>query len=276
MHVKISPAMKRLTILLFLLIIAIISAIVLGLPLPQAIQDLLPNAIVKPNPVDKPGYTLLFQEEFEQPQLDLTRWNTQYWWGRVNGQELQYYEEDAFSINDGKLNIQARRNKLHDKNYTSGVITTLNTFSFQYGYVEVYAKLPKGRGLWPAFWLLSTTRNDRSEIDVFEVIGHDPNTVYMTAHYINENGEARFSQGKYKGTDYSAGYHIYAVEWTKDSIVWYIDGVERHRENNNIPHESVYLLANLAVGGKWPGNPDSKTVFPANYQIDYIRVYQPN
>ena len=143
MHVKISPAMKRLTILLFLLIIAIISAIVLGLPLPQAIQDLLPNAIVKPNPVDKPGYTLLFQEEFEQPQLDLTRWNTQYWWGRVNGQELQYYEEDAFSINDGKLNIQARRNKLHDKNYTSGVITTLNTFSFQYGYVEVYAKLPK-------------------------------------------------------------------------------------------------------------------------------------
>ena len=160
MHVKISSAMKRLTILLFLLIIAIISAIVLGLPLPQAIQDLLPNAIVKPNPVDKPGYTLLFQEEFEQPQLDLTRWNTQYWWGRVNGQELQYYEEDAFSINDSKLNIQARRNKLHDKNYTSGVITTLNTFSDHCEWSRATRRLATARGLL-VIW--HTPRHSRIE-----------------------------------------------------------------------------------------------------------------
>ena len=267
--------MKRLFILITIIIIGIIIAIAVGMPLPESLQDILPNAAPKPNPVNKPGYKLIFQEEFNSAKLDLTRWNTQYWWGRVNGQELQYYAENALTVDTGKLTIQAKRQKNGDKNYTSGVITSLDKFSFQYGYVEVYAKVPKGRGLWPAFWLLSTTQNDRSEIDVFEIIGHEPNTVYMTTHYINENGTPKFRQGKHRGVDYSNGFHIYAVEWTENDIIWYIDGVERYRESTHIPHEQLYLLANLAVGGKWPGNPDGKTVFPAHYQIDYIRVYQP-
>ncbi len=266
--------MKRLITLFLLIITGIGIAIFLGLPLPGLPSDIFPKT-VKPNLIDKPGYTLIFQEEFNGPNLDQARWNTQYWWGRTNGQELQYYSDDAFNIKDNALIIQAQREKRADKNYTSGVITSLDKFSFQYGYVEVYAKIPKGRGLWPAFWLLSNTQNDRSEIDIFENIGHDPTTLYMTTHFVNDNGSPAFSQGKYRGVDYSAGYHIYAVDWQADRIIWYIDGVERYRETNNIPHEPLYLLANLAVGGKWPGNPDPKTVFPANYQIDYIRVYQP-
>lgn len=266
--------MKRLSILVLIIIIGIITAIALGVPLPGGIQDFMPNAPVQPNPITKPGYNLIFQEEFNDDKFDPTRWNTQYWWGRVNGQELQYYVEDALSVNAGKLTIQAQRQKQSGKNYTSGVITSLDKFSFQYGYVEVYAKVPKGRGLWPAFWLLSTTRNDRSEIDIFEIIGHEPNTVYMTTHFITDNGTPTFAQGKHRGVDYSNGFHIFAVEWTETDIIWSIDGIERHRESTNIPHEPLYLLANLAVGGKWPGNPDGKTIFPADYQIDYIRVYE--
>lgn len=268
----------------FVLIIATGAAIMVTFGIPtlgnpinafkDLLDDLQPHPTSQPNALNKAGWQLVFNDEFEGDSLDRSKWNTEYWWGRINEPELQYYVDDAFMVSDGTLKIQADRRKVANKNYTSGVITSLDKFSFKYGYVEIRAKVPNGRGLWPAFWLLSTIRNDRNEIDVFEVIGHDPHTVYLTTHFRDNNGDPAFVQGKYRGHDFSEDFYTYAVEWTPTSIIWYVDGVERHRETVRVPQQSLYILANLAVGGKWPGNPDGKTQFPANYTIDYIRVYQ--
>jgi beta-glucanase (GH16 family) len=136
------------------------------------------------------------------------------------------------------------------------------------------ARMPNGRGFWPAFWLLPQTREWPPEIDVLEVLGHDTATLYTTMHYKTE-GSPHLSYGHstYTPFDLSRGFHTYAVDWEKDLVVWYFDGVEVFRVMSNVPAQPMYLIANLAVGGDWPGSPNEDTVFPGYLEIDYIRVY---
>jgi len=143
-------------------------------------------------------------------------------------------------------------------NYLSGIITSYDAFRFTHGYAEARVKLPAGQGLWPAFWLLNSFYvEDVPEIDIMEFLGHDTETVYHTYHYFEpQNG--------------------WGVSWDPTEIIWYVDGVEARRITNNeytIPNQAMYVLANLATGGNWPGTPDETTSFPAEYELDYIRVY---
>jgi len=148
----------------------------------------------------------------------------------------------------------------------------------KYGYVEIRAKLPKGKGLWPAFWMLHNYDHDRRpEIDIVEYIGDKPNVVHNTYHYF-ENWQPK-SSGTLDvwGPDYSQDFHTYAVRWEPGLIIWYVDGVESNRyQNGNVSWEDMYLLVNLAIGGDWAGSPDGSTGFPAQMVIDYIRAYQKN
>ena len=179
-----------------------------------------------------------------------------------------------------------------DVNYLSGIITSYDTFRMTHGYVEARVKLPPGPGLWPAFWLLNTHYvEDSPEIDVMEFLGQTTDRVYHTYHYFDvEDNYARRSTPSYTSlaedwgiSDWTEDFHTYGVAWSPREIVWYVDGIETRRitdqdtingEPTRISRQSMYLIANLAVGGNWPGSPDANTPLPAAYEIDYIRAYK--
>jgi beta-glucanase (GH16 family) len=137
------------------------------------------------------------------------------------------------------------------------------------------AKLPKGRGLWPAFWLLATDRSWPPEIDVMEVLGHEPSKLYTTLHTAETGTNTRSDIPAHNIPDSSAGFHTYAVEWGPADIVFYFDDKEIARRPTPADmHKPFFMLINLAVGGGWPGSPTASTVFPAVYEIDWVRAYK--
>lgn len=165
--------------------------------------------------------------------------------------------------------------------YLSGIITSYGSFKMSHGYVEARVKLPAGRGLWPAFWMLPTHYvEDVPEIDVMEFLGQDVDRVYHTYHYFDiANNWQLISTPSYTtlADDWTEAFHTFGMAWSPREIVWYVDGVETRRINDTeyrIPGQAMYLIANLAVGGNWPGNADESTPFPATYEIDYIRAYK--
>lgn len=242
------------------------------------------------SPVGQPttGWDQIFGDEFDGTALDSNRWNTCYVSSCTNAAngELELYQPGNVTEGGGMLDLKAKRetvvvssSKSYD--YTSGMIQSGGAtkaspakFSFTYGYMEMSAKVPAGQGLWPAFWTLPDDYAWPPEIDVMEILGNDTTTAYGTLHWSrNRNG---WAQGVFQGADLSQALHTYAVDWEPWSIVWYVDGAPTFSYTNpsNIPNKPMYLLANLAVGGDWPGAPDATTPFPSDMLIDYIRVWQ--
>ncbi|HET8629713.1 MAG TPA: glycoside hydrolase family 16 protein [Thermomicrobiales bacterium] len=228
-----------------------------------------------PASVPPAGWQLVFADEFDGASLDRGRWQTTYPWGARNNAgnvELQYYADDAFAEAGGVLSIRAERRAAGGYQYTSGMISSYGAFATTYGYAEIRAKLPRGKGYWPGFWLAPADYSQwPPEIDVFEAAGDEPNTVTMTYHYKDAQGQAQKVSGDYTGPDFTAGFHTFAVAWSPGLLVWYVDGVERFRTTTAVAAQPMYVMANLAIDGKNP--PDASTPFPATYDIDYIRVY---
>jgi beta-glucanase (GH16 family) len=227
---------------------------------------------------EKPGWELTFHDEFDQIRLDKQAWVPMDPWQKERNNELQAYVRDAFELEDGILKIVAsERQAGYDgkvREYASGMMTTCENFSQKYGWFEVRCKVPKGKGLWPAFWLLPEPLGWPPEIDVLEVLGHEPTTIYFNNHWFDDEGKHLSSLQEWHGTDLSADYHVIALEWNPDVLIWYVDGQERARTTDAIPQQPMFLLLNLAVGGAWPGAPDSTTVFPSSFDVDYVRVYE--
>ena len=241
------------------------------------------------HPSSDSSWELVFSDEFNGTELDLNNWNTTYWWGgRTNygNNESQYYVDDAFEFEDGILKIVAKEETIQafepvDGNqvfdYTSGLLSGHDKRAFSNGYMEIRAKVPAGQGLWPAFWMLPSSKTWPPEIDILEFQGHQTDTLHGTHHYPDPSQPSGrgLQGGSYSpGIDFSEDFHTYAAEWNTSEIIWYVDGIEIIRVDNYIPNEPMYLLANLAVGGNWPGQPDETTPFPSSFDIDYIRVYQ--
>jgi beta-glucanase (GH16 family) len=232
-------------------------------------------------PWDKPGYTITFHDEFDGTAVDPALWGERYKWGEavING-ELQAYVDDAFQFSVGVLDIVASKRQAtyagQMMNYASGLIASVHEQT--YGYFEARCRMPKGQGFWPAFWLLgSVGTSGVNEIDIHEFLGSGTNTVYTTIHWGKSyNAPDHQSDGKaFMGPDFTADFHTFAVDWDSTHVIWYVDGAEVHRhEGVGVPQVSMYVIANLAVGGNWPGPPDTTTVFPGNYALDYIRAYQ--
>lgn len=207
--------------------------------------------------------------------------------------EMEYYSDltapndgPAFGVHpfeilpEGVLRITANpmpkafRDRAHGLQYTSGMINTYNSFAQKYGVFEMRAKLPAGKGLWPAFWTLNKTGGWPPEIDIFEIIGQEPSHVFTAVHSAEKgkrNGEGMTTEV----SDTNEAFHTYAVDWGPKETVFYFDEAEIWRYPTPADlHEPMYLIVNLAVGGKWPGAPDKKTVFPAHFDIDWVRVWQ--
>jgi beta-glucanase (GH16 family) len=223
-------------------------------------------------PLDKSSFHLVFHEDFDGESLDHSKWIPQLAWGKVNGEEQQYYDPSALKVSDGMLTITASKQPAGGKPYMSGAIASFEHHEIKYGYVEMRAQVPKGQGLWPSFWMLSTNLKDPTEIDIAEFKGQNPHAVQTTLHW---GMGANFKHSStYTGPDFSAGFHTYGIDWQPDRIVWYVDGIERFRATDHIPDIPMYIIANLSVGGRYPGPPDATTPTKAEYKIDYIRVYE--
>jgi beta-glucanase (GH16 family) len=244
---------------------------------------------------DRRPLVLAFDEEFDsfRPYVNGHGvWRTTYRDGQAddefnlrtlkNNKEVELYVDpgflhlglNPFRLHDGMLDIVADRAPervkpmLKGYEYVSGVITTQPSFSQTYGYFEMRAKLPAGKSIWPAFWLLPLDLSWPPEIDIMESIG-DPSEYYATLHSNDE---------KDPGTKISISrddFHTFAAEWDPKTVVWFVDG----REVKRMPtppdmHKPMYMIANLAMGGDWAGYPDASTRFPAAFRIDYIRAYR--
>ena len=158
------------------------------------------------------GWQLVWADEFEGTSLNTTKWTATNAPGNTNN-ELQYYSPQNVTVSGGELVLKAEQRSLGGRNYVSGLVKTIGKFSQQYGRFEGRMRLPKTQGIWPAFWMLPATGAWPPEIDIMELLGHQPNTVYMTNHWGVWPNNANWST-PFTGPDFSAGYHTFAVEWS--------------------------------------------------------------
>lgn len=222
-------------------------------------------------------------DEFDGPRLDTTTWSTCYFW-RAEGctnewnDELQAYHPANVRVADGALHLVAREEPTigylangteQDFEYSSGMVSGHDGETFQYGFVEVRARVPAGQGLWPALWLLAGDRVWPPEIDIMEVIGDEPGVVHQTLH-APDGSRTRFET---EGGDYSQDWHTFAVDWRPGSLTFYVDGERTGHATEGVPDEPMYFLANLAVGGEWPGPPGPETELPATFSVDHVRIW---
>ncbi len=223
-------------------------------------------------------YTLVFSDEFNNTWVDTSKWNITNIASTVNN-ELEYYAPDEVWESGGVLVLHSQRRNYGGRSYTSGRVDTQNHFTLQYGEVIWHAMAPKGKGIWPALWLVqyqcppATPCNTwPPEIDVMELKGSNPYTNYMTnwwGLYPNQ----QYNTQTYSGPDFSQ-WHEYHLVWDPSQIEWFVDGTLVKRVTSNIPNQPMQIIMNVAVGGVFDGNPDGSTVFPTYMFIDWIHVYR--
>lgn len=243
------------------------------------------------SPTSYDGLTLVWEDDFTGTSLSTSNWTFETGRG-INGwgnNELQYYRQENTTFQDGNLIITAKKETFNDAAYTSSRIITKDKQTFQYGRIDIRAALPKGQGIWPAFWMLganfpTTNWPMCGEIDIMEMVGGAgrEKTVHGTLHWDNAGsyactcGDDGFSLSSGIFTD---DFHVFSIVWNTNAITWYVDNVQFHQidttpANMSEFDASFFLIFNLAVGGNWPGSPDASTVFPQHLIVDYIRVFQ--
>jgi beta-glucanase (GH16 family) len=184
---------------------------------------------------------------------------------------------------NGNLCIVARKN---GEEYTSARLITHGKFEFTYGRVEARMRLPRGRGLWSAFWMLggnlpSVPWPDCGEIDILESLGHDTRTIHGTVHGPGYAGRQGIGRSHWHDVDLADDFHVYGVTWQREGVAWSLDGQTYGAvtaldlgDRPWVHDHPFFILLNLAVGGEWPGDPDDSTPLPATLLVDYVRVYQ--
>lgn len=218
-------------------------------------------------------WKIIWHDEFTGDKLDLSKWNIVDWASNKNS-ELQYYSPENVSVGDGYLRLLSKKRSFKGREYTSGAVETANKLELLYGKVEIRARLPKGQGIFPAFWMVYN--DNLPEIDIMEMLGHKPNEIWMVYHWLAENRQQKRAYGKYVGPELSEGFHTFGIEWEPDKIVWLINGKKRFQTTKDVPGAPLYLYINTAIGGEWPGNPDATTKFPQTLYIDYVRIWEKN
>ncbi len=250
------------------------------------------------------NWQLMWSDEFDGKSIDTNKWSFEIGNGPLgNGwgnNEMEYYTDDpdnAF-VEDGKLIIRALRRYVTDNGrvnkYTSARMITKGKFSTPGSCrIDVMAKLPQGKGIWPAIWMLGDNFGaipwpDCGEIDIMELIGHEPWKVYGTVHGPESAGSG--IGGSFvlneatNGNRFSYGFHKFSVEIKPETVEFYVDDVIYFIANKDkvqydwgddewVYNSPFFLILNLAVGGNWPGNPNDTTVFPQQMEVDYVRVY---
>ena len=250
-------------------------------------------------------WKLVWSDEFDKPGLpDPTKWG--YEEGFIRNNEAQYYTRrpENARVEDGMLVIEARKDRFANPSYdpasngtgrrsrafadyTSASLTTRGKASWTYGRIEVRAKLPPGRGTWPAIWTLGTNGAVGwpacGEIDIMEFVGFDPGIIHANIHTRKYNHVQKTGKGSQLTVpDASEQFHVYALEWDAKHLDFFVDARKYFTFTNEEsgpdawPYDKAqYLILNLAIGGAWGGAKGiDETCFPQRYYIDYVRVYQ--
>lgn len=239
----------------------------------------LPQTVQPYNHTLDPAWRLV--AEFRP--TDLMNWAKQYTFGdndSFNGTLQQYKPGNVYiDPTTGDLILEGRNTgggNVSTGVYTSGMIASWNAFSFKYGYIEGKLSVPGGKGLWPAFWTLLTTYPSSDELDIVEIF-EDPTVLHRGLHYENPPTVKQSDGGQTTVFPTNQGYHYFGLEWTQQHINWYYDGqlLLSITATNEFPHDVMYILLNLAIGGiVTSGPPDSTVPFPVKYRAEYIRLWQ--
>ncbi|GHJ41374.1 ricin-type beta-trefoil lectin domain protein [Streptomyces sp. TS71-3] len=244
-----------------------------------------------------PALQAAFTEDFDGSAgsaVNGSRWTQETGDNSGNNHERQYYtagNANAALDGQGHLVITARRENPGNYNcwygrceYTSARMNTAGKISAQYGHIETRMKIPRGQGMWPAFWMLGNGGGGwpaQGEIDIMENIGKEPGTVHGTIHGPGYSGSGGIGAGYSLpgGQAFADNFHTFAIDWAPNSIKWSVDGnVYQTRTpadvggNQWVFNKSFFIILNLAVGGDWPGNPDGGTSFPQQLVVDYVHV----
>jgi beta-glucanase (GH16 family) len=241
-----------------------------------------------------PGWTLVWRDEFDGPAgvIDRNKWNLETGGDGFGNQELEYYTNRSDNValdGQGALVITARRESFGGNAFTSGRINSAGHFSQAYGRFEARIQIPKGQGIWPAFWMLGANIGDVDwpgcgEIDIMENIGRELSTNHGSLHGPGYFGSKAIT-GKFElpdGGRLSDGFHDYAVEWEPNVVRWYVDNqLYETRTPADLPaggrwvyDHPFFIILNVAVGGSFPGDPDATTVFPQPMKVAWVRVYK--
>jgi len=241
-------------------------------------------------------YALVFNDEFNGTILDGAKWNTEMAWGSdlVINDENQYYVDttanpdaayNPFSFDGEALVISAAETPeamaavANGQSHVSGALTTLGKFDMSYGYVEARVDLPAGKGLWPSIWMLGTEFIDlKPQLYMMEFNGSNPNSVYHNYNYTDEDGNLRSPrQHEVVVEGASEGWQTIGVRWSVGEMVYYVNGYPTFQvTGESVASQAMYLIMNLAVGGLWVDDPDETTPNPAEFKVDYVRIYQRN
>jgi beta-glucanase (GH16 family) len=238
------------------------------------------------------GYKLAWSDEFNGSKINTADWGYDTGGSGWGNNELQYHTSESKNayLQNGKLVIEAFKEKYQNRDYTSARLITKGKKEFTFGRIDIRAKLPKGKGIWPALWMLGSNISQVSwpacgEIDIMENLGQDPKTVYGTIHWGNQGSTtSKSTQGIYKLNTvktFADEFHVYSLDWEKDKLSILVDDKVYFTTTaaklgaNPYPYNApFFFIMNIAVGGNWPGNPDATTVFPQRMEVDYIRVFQ--
>lgn len=236
------------------------------------------------------SWRMVWRDEFNRNGApDPQKWG--YEKGFVRNKEVQFYTDERREnarVEGGRLIVEARKDDFQGHPVSSASLTTKGKASWTYGRIEARAKIPTGKGTWPAIWMLGDDREGVGwpkcgEIDILENVGHDPDKAVFTVHSTKVGGEGHAQYGSALAVPgLPSAYHVYSVEWSPSAIVWSMDGKTVHTYSKADPHDVAwvfdkpqYLILNLAIGGSWGGQKGvDESIYPARFEVDYVRVYQ--
>ncbi len=239
------------------------------------------------------GYKPLWSDEFNESTVNTNYWQYDLGNGGWGNQELECYTDSNATIAGGYLQIQAKQQNVVyngvNSSYTSTRMNTAGKFSFEYGRIDIRAKLPVAPGMWPALWFLGNDFGTAGwpgcgETDLMELVGSNPHLVTGSIHWLEGNGQEGTLNNTYTlpgGADYSQKFHVFSLVWTKTQITMYVDDIPYMSQSSTSIssgtwpfNQPQFLIMNVAVGGNWPGSPTAQTVFPQSMYVDYVRVFQ--
>lgn len=248
---------------------------------------------VRLDQVASPPRHLLLDEQFDGTSLRSSVWNTCHWWVQQGGctigsnHEEEWYQPEQARVSGGQLHLVAEPKVVKGADgktypFVSGMVTTgpptdgaPAKVAFTYGTVEARVLMPRGQGLWPALWMLPASEESRPEIDIIEVVGEQSRTALLHLLPKDRTVSTESSHVVLPGVDYAEGWHVVRLVWQPGVVTWFIDGRQVWQvKSSRVPSEPMYVVANLAVGGDYPGPPGPSTPFPATYAIDYLRIWQ--
>ena len=241
--------------------------------------------------LNKPQYDLVWADEFDGNAINLDNWSFEIWdAGRVNNEWQKYVENtDNYKVENGILSITATQTGEHKKGgYTATRLSSQKKQEFKYGRIEFRAKMPQGKGTWPALWMLGSNRKEVGwpkcgEIDIMEYVGYQPKITHTNIHTKSENGTTN-NKTSISILTAESEFHIYGIIWTPDTISFYIDSPNNikntyspiAKNEDNWPFDQpFYLIMNFAVGGSWGGREGvDESIWPQTMEVDYVRVFQ--